>query len=118
VAGAPGAGPAPQTTAQLDAQTLDQPTDNRRDAVTDNPVQLTREDLKAMTPEAIDEAHSAGRCDLLLGIPAADVEVQDRARSDEPLTRADVAQLRRIGRPDLIFDAHEAGRITYIEETP
>lgn len=69
------------------------------------------DNLEGMTPEQIDEAHRAGRLDALTGVPAADVAVLDKARTGQHITTADVAHLRRLGRPDLITAAHTEGRI-------
>lgn len=74
--------------------------------------QLTHDDLAGMSPQAIVEAKAAGRLDALLGVPAADVELLDRARNGGTLTRPDLARLNRLGRPDLVVSAHEEDRIT------
>jgi hypothetical protein len=84
--------------------------------VPDDSDQLTRDDLAGMTPEAIVKASDAGRCDTLLGVPADDIDVIGRARGDEPLSRTDLAHLRRIGRHDLIVGAYDRGNITTTEE--
>jgi hypothetical protein len=74
--------------------------------------QLNRDDLAGMTSEAIVEAHDNGQLDQLLGTPAEDIAVLDRARSGEFITLADVRTLAGLGRHELINDAHRAGRIT------
>lgn len=74
--------------------------------------QLTEEDLRAMTPEAINEARLAGRCDALLGVPAEDVALLDRARhGTDPLDHTDLERLSALGKHDLILAAAAADRI-------
>lgn len=64
-------------------------------------VQLAEQDLKGMTPEEIDAARQAGRCDALLGRPAAP------AADEGPVT---AEQLRGMS-PEQIAAAHDAGRL-------
>lgn len=76
--------------------------------------QLTEDDLKTMTPDAIDDARLAGRCDALLGVPPEDVALLDRARhGTDPLNDTDVERLSALGRHELILTAAAADRITY-----
>lgn len=74
--------------------------------------QLTRDDLRGMTPEQIEDAHNSGRLDSLLGMPADDVAVLDRARAGEDdLTHSDVQRLKELNRHDLIAQALDNGRL-------
>ena len=80
--------------------------------MTDNDrAQLTRADLDGMAPEEIAAAHDAGRLAVLLGMDPADAALITRAQSD-PITLDDVRDLARLGRHDLVNDAHRDGRIT------
>lgn len=76
--------------------------------------QLTREDLKGMTPEDIDTAHDEGRLDLVLGHDPDYVALIERAAG--AIGREDIAALRRAGREDLIVKAHDEDRITHTNE--
>lgn len=78
--------------------------------------QLTREDLKAMTPEAIDTARIEGRLAVLLGADPDDADLIERATT-EPITHADVQRLARLKRHDLIDAARTTNRIAATEET-
>lgn len=62
--------------------------------------QLTRGDLAAMTPQQITEAKNDGRLNELLG-HTHDAALIARAEQLEPVTREQLAQLSRLGRPDL-----------------
>ena len=73
--------------------------------------QLTREDLKTMSPTEIDAAHNEGRLDLALGLDSDYVELVERASG--VITSEDIAALRRAGREDLIVKAHDEDRITH-----
>lgn len=77
--------------------------------------QLTRADLKTMTPAAIEQAHNEGRFAALLGAPADEVALIDRATGD--LTPVDIRALADIGRHDLIDKAHTEGRISLDTDT-
>lgn len=84
--------------------------------MTDNadptPHQLTDAHLSDMTPAEIVAAKHAGRLDLLLGVPADDVAVLDRARhGSDPLETTDVQRLLQLGAHHLIVAARESGRI-------
>jgi len=74
------------------------------------------DNLAGMTPAQIDQAHRAGRLDALMGVPADDVAVLDKARTGQTLTLSDVAHLARLGRPDLIDEAERTQRITHQKE--
>ncbi len=83
----------------------------------DERTQLTAADLDGMTPEAIAAAHAAGRFDVALGMPPADAAVIRRAAAGEPVTLEDVATLARLGRHDLVNEAHRDNRIAAPKET-
>lgn len=68
------------------------------------PDQLTRTDIAGMTPEEVVEAHDAGRFDVALGASPADAQLKQRARSGEPVTRADIRRLSELGEHQLIAD--------------
>ena len=73
--------------------------------------QLTRADLNGMTPEQITDAFDAGRLAVTLGQYAPDeAPLIDRARHGA-ITRADIADLARLGRHDLIAAAVDDRRI-------
>lgn len=73
--------------------------------------QITRDQLKGMTPEQIVQAKREGRLNALLGMPPADVALLDQATT-APLTRDDIAALARLNRHDLIVAAQHDNRIT------
>jgi len=73
--------------------------------------QITRDQLKGMTPEQIVQAKREGRLNALLGLAPADVALLDRATT-APLTRDDIAALARLNRHDLIVAARHDNRIT------
>jgi hypothetical protein len=73
--------------------------------------QLSRADLKRMTPEQIVEAKGAGRFDALLGVPQEQLDLINRAKTGQ-IDHADLRELSRLNRPDLINAAHTEGRIT------
>lgn len=75
------------------------------------PEQLTAEDMKAMTPHQIVEAKAAGQLDRLLGVPEATIERNARARAGQA-TAADLAELRRERRADLVAAHLEAQKET------
>lgn len=79
--------------------------------------QLTRDDLAAMTPQAIDEATRAGRCDALLGVAPEASEARRKTEAGEAIDLDDVAALKAVGRHDLITKAHTAGLITTTTNT-
>ena len=70
------------------------------------PSQLTRDDEQALARARrhadIEAAREAGRLDALLGVPADQIELVARARNLEPVTRAELAELNRLGRHDLV----------------
>jgi hypothetical protein len=74
--------------------------------------QITRDDLKSMTPQEIEQARVDGRLDRILGLPEDEIEAKTRARGNAPLTTEDVKILSRYRHHDLITAAHTAGRIT------
>ena len=71
--------------------------------------QIPRAALAGLTPAAIVAARRDGRLNAALGMAPADVDLLDRAQT-EPLTRADLAGLARLGRHDLIVTAHNDNR--------
>lgn len=75
-----------------------------------DPRQLTKDDLRSMTPEQIVEAMDNDLCNELLGVKPENTALVLKAKHDV-LTRADMKALAAIGRNDLISDAYEAGRI-------
>lgn len=72
--------------------------------------QLTVDDIKGMTPDQIVDAHNAGRLNHALGMDPDDAAFINRAPRST-LDRDNIARLARLGRPDLIADAVDAGRI-------
>ncbi len=72
------------------------------DARQPDAAQLTKADLAGMKPEAIEAARVAGRLDGLLGVPREQTELIARAQRRDPVTRADLAELNRLGRYDLV----------------
>jgi len=72
--------------------------------------QLSRADIKDMTPEQIDQAYQGGKFNALLGMPQEDAELIDRAR-DGGIDMNDVRRLRALGQHELIADAYHANRI-------
>ena len=73
--------------------------------------QLTRADLDGMTPEQITDALDAGRLAVALGQYAPnEAPLIDRA-TNGAITRADISELARLGRHDLIVDALDTNRI-------
>lgn len=63
--------------------------------------QLTADDLKGMTPEAIDAAHEQGRFDVLLGRQTSG------AAGDGQVTAEQLAAMT----PEQIVEAQDAGRL-------
>lgn len=76
--------------------------------------QLTREDLKTMSPTEIDTAHREGRLDLMLGHDRAYVDLVERAAGD--IGPGDIAALRQAGREDLVVLALDEDRIRFNEK--
>jgi hypothetical protein len=74
------------------------------------PDQLSRRELDGLDADAIVKARREGRLDNLLGVPAEQVELMDRARNGV-ISRADVQELAKLGRHDLIVAAHKETRI-------
>jgi hypothetical protein len=72
--------------------------------------QVTAAALRSMSPAQIITARTEGRLATLLGAPAADVALIDRASGQ--LTRDDLTALKKLGRHDLILAAHKENRIT------
>lgn len=71
------------------------------EARTAPPAQLTRAELAGMTPDAIVAARDAGQLADVLGVPREEAELLARAGRLAPITRAELARLTRMGRPDL-----------------
>lgn len=71
--------------------------------------QLTRADLKGMTPHAIEKAREDGRLANLLGTPPEQTNLLDRATG--PLSRQDIRDLAALGRHDLIEKARVEQRV-------
>lgn len=65
-------------------------------------IQLTRDDLKTMSPQQITQAQAAGQLAQLLGAPKEHIDLINRATEGKQLTRADLTELLRIHRHDLI----------------
>jgi hypothetical protein len=82
----------------------------------DDQRQLTAADLATMSHHDIETAREAGRLDLLLGVPAADVALTTRAREGR-INADDARALAAIGRHDLIEDARASDRIDYPTST-
>ena len=61
--------------------------------------------------EAVLAAEQNGAYDTQFGISPEERALLTKATSDEPLSLADVTELRRINRIDLIDAAHRADRI-------
>lgn len=76
--------------------------------------QLTKADLKGMTPDAIIQAQAEGRLDALLGVPAEQTELIAKAGRLEPITGAELRELNQLGRYDLVsaYAAH-IDRVTH-----
>ena len=66
--------------------------------------QLTESEYMLLTPEQKVAAHADGRLDTLLGVPAVLVDVTERARNGERLTREDIRVLAEHGRHDIVAD--------------
>lgn len=64
--------------------------------------QLTRDDLKTMTPDQIVDARATGRLNDLLGVPSEESELTGRAERLEPVSRDELRRLNRQGRHDLV----------------
>jgi hypothetical protein len=65
--------------------------------------QLTREDLRGMTPEQIEAAHAAGDLDQVLGrINPADRALIHRATNGQPINHAEAKRLHEIGQSELV----------------
>jgi hypothetical protein len=64
--------------------------------------QLTREDLKGMTPEQIEAAHDAGDLDQVLGRINPDRELIHRATNGQPISHAEAKRLHEIGQSELV----------------
>lgn len=75
--------------------------------------QLTRDDMKRMTPDEIATAYDAGRFDVALGGRTDDEADLIARAATEDVTATEVRALAAIGRHDLINDAHRDGRITF-----
>lgn len=74
-------------------------------------MQLSRDDIKSMTPEQVDEAEQNGQLDALLGRGTPElIALKEKARSDH-LTIADVKALHDAGAYELIERARTEGRI-------
>jgi hypothetical protein len=80
------------------------------------PDQLTAADLATMSHQDIEDARETGRLEILLGVPAADVELTARARQGR-INADDARALAAIGRYDLIEDARASDRIDYPTST-
>lgn len=82
------------------------------------PDQLTREHLKAMTPEQIVEARAQGRCDRILGVSEEEIELRAIARDPNAQMTTDTAvAMTRAGLHQAVAKASQEGRINYdIEE--
>jgi hypothetical protein len=74
--------------------------------------QLTREDIKGMTPEQVEAAHAAGDLDQILGrINPADRELVHRATNGQTITHAEAKRLHETGHSELVANL-PAHRIT------
>lgn len=73
--------------------------------------QLTDADLEHMAPDDIVQAKADGRLDTLLGIPQDEHDVIAKARAGERLDLDDVANLARLGHPELVAAARAANLI-------
>jgi hypothetical protein len=65
--------------------------------------QLTREDIKAMTPDQVEAAYDAGDLDHVLGrIEPGDRELVDRATNGRPITHTEAKRLHETGHSELV----------------
>ena len=88
----------------------------KRSVALDN-LQLTKADLKNMTPREISEADAAGRFDALMGISPKSVELREKIDlSDEQISKAEMQSLYKAKQFDTIVSLENAGRFnTFIK---
>jgi hypothetical protein len=78
--------------------------------------QLTEQDVKGMTPEAIVEARKAGQLNEYLGVPVPPppFTLTDEEGKPRPLTEADLQAMT----PQEIVAARKAGRLRHLGYAP